>query len=83
MPPEKAIRTLNAFVLFSVLSSDRRPFKIPTMTARIRISPAEHTKKDMLDNLFRDSDVKVVCSSRLRKKDLQADCMKLRKVHTF
>jgi len=77
MPPEKAIRTLNAFVLFSVLSSDRRPFKIPTMTARIRISPAEHTKKDMLDNRFRDSEVKVVCSSRLTEENFQVNSMGL------
>ena len=47
------------------------------MTARIRISPAEHTKKDMLDNRFRDSEVKVVCSSRLTEENFQVNSMGL------
>ena len=55
-PPEKAMSTLNAFVLFSVLSSDLRPFKMPTMMARTMISPAEHTAKEMLEILFLSSD---------------------------
>ena len=51
-PPENAIKTLNAFVLFSVLSSDLMPFRIPTITARIMISPAEHTAKETLEMRF-------------------------------
>ena len=51
-PPENAIKTLNAFVLFSVLSSDLTPFRMPTITARIRISPAEHTAKETLEMRF-------------------------------
>ena len=48
--------TLTAFVLFSVLASDLRPFRIPTMTARMTISPAEHTANDTLDIRFLSSD---------------------------
>jgi hypothetical protein len=44
-PPEKAISTLKALVLFSALW----PFKILTMTARIMISPAELMGKDIYD----------------------------------
>ena len=55
-PPENAMSTLNALVLFSVLSSDLRPLRIPTMTARMMISPAEHTAKDTLDIRFLSSD---------------------------
>ena len=51
-PPENAIKTLNAFVLFSVLSSDLMPFRMPTITARIMISPAEHTAKETLEMRF-------------------------------
>lgn len=53
MLPEKAIRTLKAFVLFSVLRSDLRPLRIPTMTTRIRISPAELTAKDTFETRLR------------------------------
>lgn len=55
-PPEKAMSTLKALVLFSVLSSDLSPLRMPTMIARTTISPAEHTAKDTLDILFRSSD---------------------------
>ena len=48
--------TLNAFVLFSVLASDLRPFRMPTITARMMISPAEQTAKDTLEILFLSSD---------------------------
>ena len=51
-PPENAIKTLNAFVLFSVLSSDLTPFRMPTITARTKISPAEHTAKETLEMRF-------------------------------
>ena len=61
-PPENAIRTLNALVLFSVLSSDFRPFKMPTMTARMMISPAEQTANEMLDILFLSIDSYSACS---------------------
>lgn len=57
-PPENAIKTLNAFVLFSVLSSDRKPLRIPTITASIIISPAEHTVNEIFDIRFRASEVK-------------------------
>ena len=52
-PPENAMSTLNALVLFSVLSSERSPLRMPTMTARMRISPAEHTAKETLEIRFR------------------------------
>ena len=55
-PPEKAMSTLNAFVLFSVLSSDFRPFRIPTMIARMMISPAEQTANETLEIRFRSMD---------------------------
>ena len=51
-PPENAIRTLKAFVLFSTLESDFRPFKMPTIIAKMTISPREHTVKEMLEILF-------------------------------
>lgn len=59
-PPEKAIRTLKAFVLFSVLSSDLRPLRIPTMIAKITISPAEQIAKDVFDMRLRESEVNFV-----------------------
>ena len=55
-PPEKAMSTLNALVLFSVLSSELSPLRMPTMTARMRISPAEHTVNEMLEIRFRCRD---------------------------
>lgn len=64
-PPAKAINTLNAFVLFSVLSSDLRALRIPTMTARIKISPAEQTAKETLEMRFRWSDSNDAWSSGL------------------
>ena len=55
-PPEKAMSTLNAFVLFSVLSSDLIAFSIPTMTTKMMISPAEQTAKETFDIRLRCSD---------------------------
>ena len=55
-PPEKAMRTLNALVLFSVLSSECRPFSMPTMMARMMISPAEQTANDTFEILFLSMD---------------------------
>lgn len=56
IPPENAIKTLKALVLFSVLASDLRPFRIPTMIANTSISPAEHTAKETLEMRFRSID---------------------------
>ena len=64
-PPENAIKTLNALVLFSVLSSDLTPFRMPAITASIKISPAEHTAKETLEMRFLWSDSKEACSSEL------------------
>ena len=52
----KAINTLKAFVLFSTLFSECRPRSIPTITARMMISPAEQIANDMLDIRFRDNE---------------------------
>lgn len=51
-PPENAISTLKAFVLFSTLASDLMPFKMPTMIAKMTISPTEQTANDMFDMRF-------------------------------
>ena len=50
------MRTLNALVLFSVLSSECRPFSMPTMMARMIISPAEQTANDTFEILFLSMD---------------------------
>lgn len=55
-PPEKAMSALNAFVLFSVLASDFKPFRMPTMIARMIISPAEQTANETLDMRLRSID---------------------------
>lgn len=65
--PENAISTLNAFVLFSVLSSALIPSRIPTMIARIIISPTEETVNEMFETLFLDRDSKAACSSALER----------------
>ena len=57
---------LNAFVLFSVLSSALIPLRIPTMIARITISPTEDTVNEMLETLFLAKDSKAACSSALK-----------------
>ena len=59
------MRTLNAFVLFSVLASDLRPLRMPTITARMIISPAEETAKETFDMRFLSIDSKSACSSAL------------------
>ncbi len=64
-PPANAISTLNAFVLFSTLLSDLIPFRIPTITARIRISPAEQTANDIFEILFLSIDSRSAWSSAL------------------
>ena len=64
-PPVNAIKTLNARVLFSTLSSACRALKIPTITTRMSISPAEQTVKEMLEILFLWRDSKLACSSAL------------------
>lgn len=56
IPPAKAIKVLNALVLFSVLWSDLTAFKIPTMTARIMISPSEQTANETFDIRLRCRD---------------------------
>ena len=56
MPPEKASRILKARVLFSVVSSLLTAFKMPTIIAKIIISPTEQTVKEMLEIRFRDND---------------------------
>jgi hypothetical protein len=65
--PEKAISTLNAFVLFSVLSPAFIPSRIPTMIMRINISPMEETVNEMFETLFLDRDSKAACSSALEE----------------
>jgi len=64
-PPENAMITLKALVLFSVLSPDLRPFKIPIIIARIMISPAEQTANEILEMRFRIMDSKLACASSL------------------
>lgn len=64
-PPEKAIKTLNALVLFSVLSSAFSAFRIPIMMTRMMISPREQTVNEMLDIRFRDRDAICSCSGIL------------------
>jgi hypothetical protein len=64
-PPEKAINTLNALVLFSTLSSDFKPLRIPTMIARMTISPAEQMAKDMFEIRLRESEAKRLWSCKL------------------
>lgn len=64
-PPEKAIKTLKPLVLFSVLWSDLRPLRIPTIIASITISPAEQTAKEMFDTRLRAIDSKCACSTGL------------------
>ena len=51
-PPENATRTLKALVLFSVLASLLMAFRIPTMIARMTISPAELTANEIFDIRF-------------------------------
>jgi hypothetical protein len=64
-PPENAMITLKALVLFSVLSPDLRPFKIPIIIARTMISPAEQTANEILEMRFRIMDSKSACASSL------------------
>lgn len=64
-PPEKAMITLKALVLFSVLSPDLRPFNMPTIIARTTISPAEQTANEILEIRFRIIDSKWACASTL------------------
>ena len=64
-PPEKAMSALNAFVLFSVLASDLRPLRIPTMTARMMISPAEETANETFEMRFLSMDSRFACASVL------------------
>ena len=59
------MRTLNALVLFSVLASDLIPLSIPTIIARMMISPAEQTAKEMFDMRLRAIDSKSACSLEL------------------
>lgn len=65
IPPEKAIRTLKALVLFSGLRSDFKPLRIPIITTSIKTSPAEHTANEMLDIRFLCNDSKAACSEML------------------
>ena len=65
--PEKAISTLNVFVLFSVLSPAFIPSIIPTMITRKNISPMEETVNEMFETLFLDRDSKAACSSTLEE----------------
>jgi len=64
--PENAISTLNALVLFSVLSSECKPFRMPTITARMMISPAEQTANDMFEIRFLAREWKCPWSSCLK-----------------
>jgi hypothetical protein len=57
-PPEKAMITLKALVLFSVLSLDLRPFKMPIIIARTIISPAEQMANEILEIRLRIMDSK-------------------------
>lgn len=63
--PENAIKTLNAFVLFAVLSPAFSPSRIPTITTRIRISPMEEIVKEMFETRLRERDSNSACSSQL------------------
>lgn len=58
--------TLNAFVLFSVLASDFRAFKIPTITASMGISPADDTANAILQIRLRQIEVSEAWDSILR-----------------
>lgn len=67
-PPENAIRTLKALVLFSVLASDFMPLRMPTMMTRMKISPREQIVNDMLEMRFRESEVRRAWLWRLKKR---------------
>lgn len=56
--PEKAMITLKALVLFSVLSPDLRPFNMPIIIARTTISPAEQIANEILEIRLRIMDSK-------------------------
>lgn len=60
--PVYAIVMLKALVLFSVLSLDLSPFKMPTMIARMITSPAEQTAKDMFEIRLRARESNSACS---------------------
>lgn len=50
------MRILKAFVLFSTLASDFIPLRMPTITAKMMISPAEQTAKETFEMRFRATD---------------------------
>ena len=64
-PPENAISTLNALVLLSALASAFSALRMPTMIARITISPAELMAKEILETRLRAKDSKWEWSSGL------------------
>ena len=65
MPPEKASRILKARVLFSVVSSLLTAFRMPTIIAKINISPIKETRAEMFKTRFRDNDSSWACSFSL------------------
>jgi hypothetical protein len=64
-PPANAQSTLNARVLFAAESPARSALTMPTMTARIASSPAEHTANETLLIRFRASDSRSACAAWL------------------
>lgn len=64
-PPEKAIKTLNAFVLLSVLCSECIPRSMPTITAKMINSPAEQIANETFEIRLREREWKRRCSSEL------------------
>jgi hypothetical protein len=56
MPPENAMSTLNALVLFSTLASDLSALRMPIMTRIMATSPAELMTNDILETRLRAMD---------------------------
>jgi hypothetical protein len=64
-PPENAISTLKALVLFSTLASDFKALRMPIMIARTKTSPAELIASEILETRLRAKDSKLKCASKL------------------
>jgi hypothetical protein len=62
---ENAIKTLNTFMLFAILSPAFSPLRIPTIMTRIRISPMEEMVKEMFKTQLRERDLNSACLSQL------------------